>query len=301
MLRITKPRPGHADLAGGIKYHHKDLRNVLERASARETAARVAAGAIAKRFLDEFGIYITSFVIQIGGIQGKPDSREAGNPAFRPPGKWEFEEFQERLDNSPLRCPDPEAEKRMMEAIDAAKDAGDSLGGVFHVLAFNVPPGLGSHVHWDRRLDARIACAVMSIPAIKGVEIGQGFKAARRRGSQVHDEIYYEADRGFYRRTNNAGGTEGGISNGETVAVKAAMKPIPTLSRPLSSVDFISKETFQASKERADVCAVPAAGVVGEAVVALEIANALVEKFGGDSISELRGSFEDYMDYVSGL
>ena len=188
-----------------------------------------------------------------------------------------------------------------MEAIDAAKNEGDSLGGVFQVAAFNVPPGLGSHVQWDRRLDARIAYAVMSIPAIKGVEIGLGFEAAQRRGSQVHDEIYYEAGRGFYRKTNNAGGTEGGISNGEAIVVRAAMKPIPSLSQPLSSVDFISKEAFEASKERADVCAVPAAGVVGEAVVAVEIANAFLEKFGGDSILELKSSFEAYMDYVSGL
>jgi len=318
MREVTRPRPGHADLAGGIKYHHKDLRNVLERASARETAARVAAGAIAKRLLAELGIYVTSFVIQIGGIGISTQIGGTGIPACdympllsspRPPiplsprpfSKGGFEEFLKRLDDSPLRCPDPDAERRMMEAIDAAKDEGDSLGGVFQVMAFNVPPGLGSHVHWDRRLDARIAYAVMSIPAIKGVEIGLGFEAAQRRGSQVHDEIYYEAGSGFYRRTNNAGGTEGGISNGEAIVVKAAMKPIPTLSRPLSSVDFISKEPFQASKERADVCAVPAAGVVGEAVVAIEIANALLEKFGGDSISELKRNFEAYMDYVSGL
>ena len=300
---ITRPRPGHADLAGGIKYHHKDLRNVLERASARETAARVAAGAIAKRLLAEFGIRVMSFVIQIGGIGISSQMGGTGILAcdYMPSSLSEVEEFQKRLENSPLRCPDPDAERRMMEAIDAAKDEGDSLGGVFQVMAFNVPPGLGSHVHWDRRLDARIAYAVMSIPAIKGVEIGLGFEAAQRRGSQVHDEIYYEAGSGFYRRTNNAGGTEGGISNGEAIVVKAAMKPIPTLSRPLSSVDFISKETFQASKERADVCAVPAAGVVGEAVVAVEIANALLEKFGGDSISELKRSFEAYMDYVSEL
>jgi chorismate synthase len=223
-------------------------------------------------------------------------------PPFSKVGiKGGFEELQKRLDNSPLRCPDPNAERRMMEAIDAAKDQGDSLGGVFQVIAFNVPPGLGSHAHWDRRLDARIAYAVMGIPAIKGVEIGLGFEAAQRKGSQVHDEIYYEAGTGFYRKTNNAGGTEGGISNGEDIVVRAAMKPIPTLSRPLNSVDFISKETFQASKERADVCAVPAAGVVGEAVVAIEIANALLEKFGGDTFSELKCSFEAYMDYVAGL
>jgi chorismate synthase len=301
--KVTKPRPGHADLAGGIKYHHKDLRNVLERASARETAARVAAGAIAKRLLTEFDIHVMSFVIQIGGMGVPTQIGDTGIPTcdYMPSSLSEVGEFQKRLENSPLRCPDPDVERRMMEAIDTAKDEGDSLGGVFQVMAFNIPPGLGSHVHWDRRLDARIAYAVMSIPAIKGVEIGLGFEAAQRKGSQVHDEIYYEVGSGFYRRTNNAGGTEGGISNGEAIVVKAAMKPIPTLFRPLSSVDFMSKETFQASKERADVCAVPAAGVVGEAVVAVEIANALLEKFGGDSISELKRNFEAYMDYVHGI
>jgi len=305
LRKVTRPRPGHADLAGGIKYGHKDLRNVLERASARETAARVAAGAIAKRILSEFDISVISFVIQIGS-EGISDS--AGVRAWDHKfltlgkrGKGGFEEFCQRLEKSPLRCPDPDAEKRMMEAIDAAKDAGDSLGGVFQVIAFNVPPGLGSHVHWDRKLDARIAYAVMSIPAIKGVEIGLGFEAANRKGSQMHDEIFHEADRGFYRKTNNAGGTEGGISNGEPIVVKAAMKPIPSLTQPLSSVDFISKETFQASKERADVCAVPAAGVVGEAMVAIEIANSMLEKFGGDSISELKRNIEAYMDYISKL
>lgn len=290
LREITRPRPGHADLAGGIKYHQKDLRNILERASARETAARVVAGAVTKRFLAEFGIYVTSFVSQIDGI-------EAPVCDYLPFS--EFDDFQERLDNSHLRCPDPEAEKRMMEAIDNAKSEGDSLGGVFQVMVFNVPSGLGSHVHWDRRLDARLAFAVMSIPAIKGVEIGLGFEAARRRGSQVHDEIFYEAGKGFYRKTNNAGGTEGGISNGETIVIKAAMKPIPTLSRPLRSVDLISKEAFEASKERSDVCAVPAAGVVGEAVVAIEIANALLEKFGGDCISEIKQNFRAYKEYIS--
>jgi len=291
--KVTRPRPGHADLAGGIKYGHKDLRNVLERASARETAARVAAGAIAKRFLSEFDIYVLSFVIQIGDCSAAPQGM--------PSSLSEVEELQERLENSPLRCPDPDAESFMMQAIDEAKTDGDSLGGVFQVVVLNAPPGLGSHVHWDRRLDARIAYAVMGIPAIKGVEIGLGFEVARRRGSQVHDEIYYEPDTGFYRRTNNAGGTEGGISNGEAVVVKAVMKPIPSLSQPLNSVDFISKERFQAARERADVCAVPAAGVVGEAVVAIEIANAFLEKFGGDSVLEIKRNFDSYMDYVSKL
>lgn len=291
---VTHPRPGHADLAGGIKYRHKDLRNVLERASARETAARVACGAIAKRLLSEFDIHVMSLVRQIGGTGVLLED-------FLFLKENEFEKLRERVENSPVRCPDPDAEKQMVGAIDTAKADGDSLGGIFQVVASNVPPGLGSHVHWDRRLDTRIAGAVMSIPAIKAVEIGLGFEAARRRGSQVHDEIYYEADKGFYRKTNNAGGTEGGISNGEPIIVRAAMKPIPTLSQPLDSVDFISKEPFKASKERADTCAVPAAGVVGEAAVAIEIANALLEKFGGDSIAELKFSFEAYINYLSEL
>ncbi|MFC1713139.1 chorismate synthase [Candidatus Poribacteria bacterium] len=291
---VTRPRPGHADLAGGIKYGHKDLRNVLERASARETAAKVACGAIAKRILSEFDIRVMSFVRQIGGT-----GLLLADFLFLKSD--DFEKLREQVESSPVRCPDPDAEKGMMEAIDAAKEAGDSLGGIFQVVAFNVPPGLGSHVHWDRRLDTRVAGAVMGIPAIKAVEIGLGFEVARRRGSQAHDEIYYEAGRGFYRKTNNAGGTEGGISNGEPIIVRAAMKPIPTLSQPLDSVDFISKEPFKASKERSDACAVPAAGVVGEAVVAIEIANALLEKFGGDSIEELKRNYESYMDYVSNI
>jgi len=291
---VTRPRPGHADLAGGIKYRHKDLRNILERASARETAARVACGAIAKCLLSKFDIHVASFVRIIGGVGLHLEQ-------FSLLEKEDFDELREQLENSPVRCPDPDAEKQMIEAIDAAKEAGDTVGGVFQVMAFNVPPGLGSHVHWDRKLDARIAGAVMSIPAIKGVEIGLGFGVTERRGSQVHDEIFYDNDKGFYRKTNNAGGTEGGISNGETIVVRAAMKPIPTLSQPLDSVDFISKEPFKASKERSDACAVPAAGIVGEAMVAIEVANAMMEKFGGDSISELKGNFDLYMEYISEL
>jgi chorismate synthase len=293
-VAITKPRPGHADLAGGIKYHHKDLRNILERASARETATRVAVGAVAKRILEEINVFVTSFVIQIGeyiihDLQNLQISFS----------KEAFKEFQEKLDNSPLRCPDSEAEKLMIQAIDFAKSSGDSIGGVFQVMVFNVPIGLGSHVHWDRKLDARLAYALMSIPAIKGVEFGLGFESAQRKGSQVHDEIYYESGIGFYRKTNNAGGLEGGITNGENIVVKAVMKPIPTLMNPLKSVDFVSKEPFLATRERSDVCAVPAAGTVGEAMVAIEVANAVIEKFGGDSISEMKQNFKAYMEYVS--
>ncbi|MGQ9609391.1 MAG: chorismate synthase [bacterium] len=289
--KITRPRPGHADLAGGIKYRHKDLRNILERASARETAARVSAGAIAKRILEEFNIYILSFVIQIGSVKST-------NVELQFKNRHEFYTFNEELDNSPLRCPDKYAEELMVKAIDNARNEGDSLGGIFQVMVFNVPIGLGSCMHWDRRLDARIAGAVMSIPAIKGVEIGLGFDSSKLRGSQVHDEIFYSGN-GFYRDTNNAGGIEGGMSNGETIVIKAGMKPIPTLSQPLRSVDFITKEPFFASKERSDVCAVPAAGIVGEAVVAIEIANAFLEKFGGDSLQELKDNFNAYITYVS--
>lgn len=289
--KITRPRPGHADLAGGIKYRHKDLRNILERASARETAARVSAGAIAKRILEEFNIYILSFVIQIGSVKST-------NVELQFKNRHDFYTFIEELDNSPLRCPDKYAEELMVKAIDNAKNEGDSLGGIFQIMVFNVPIGLGSCMHWDRRLDARIAGAVMSIPAIKGVEIGLGFDSSKLRGSQVHDEIFYSGN-GFYRDTNNAGGIEGGMSNGETIVIKAGMKPIPTLSQPLRSVDFITKEPFFASKERSDVCAVPAAGIVGEAVVAIEIANAFLEKFGGDSLQELKDNFNAYITYVS--
>ena len=308
--KVTRPRPGHADLAGGIKYRHEDLRNVLERASARETAARVAAGSVAKRLLDEFEIYILSFVLRIGNAEisdmgstnDLPDRASLLAPSrSEKVKKEEFIAIQHQLEESPVRCPSPEATEAMTKAIETARSAGDSLGGVFQVVAFNMPVGLGSHVQWDRRLDARIAFAIMSIPAIKGVEIGLGFEAAKKSGSQVHDEIYYDDDSGFYRKTNNAGGTEGGISNGQPLTVKAAMKPIPSLSRPLRSVDMASKEPFMAVKERADVCAVPAAGIVGEAVVALEIANAMLEKFGGDSLPELHDNFEAYMKYAKGI
>lgn len=297
---FSRPRPGHADFAGGIKYNQKDLRNILERASARETAIRVAVGAIAKKILDEINVFVTSFVTQIGKCsianvwQFMEDAR-----CLQFKSKIDFLRFQERIDSSPVRCPEPEAEKQMIEEIDSTKNSGDSIGGVFQVMAFNVPIGLGTHVHWDRRLDARIAYALMSIPAIKGVEFGLGFELAKRKGSKVHDEIFYDSEKGFYHRTNNAGGIEGGISNGETIVVKAVMKPIPTLTNPLKSVDLISKEPFMAFKERSDVCAVPSAGVVAEAMVAVELANAMLEKFGSDSISEIKQAFKSYMEYIA--
>lgn len=283
---LTKPRPGHADLVGGIKYAHKDLRNVLERASARETAARVAVGALAKRLLNEFEIKISSCVIELSHIKAQ----------IKEPIDYDL------CDDSPLRCPDPEAEKLMMEEIDAARRSGDTVGGVFQVVALGAPIGLGSYAQWDRRLNARLVYAIMGIHAIKGVEIGLGFEMARRRGSTVHDEIAYDHEnRRFYRKTNNAGGIEGGISNGEPIVIKAAMKPLSTLGRPLQSVDFNSKEPFAAQKERTDACALPAAAIVGEAVVAVELASTMTEKFGGDSLSEMKRNYESYLEYVRAL
>ncbi len=306
---VTRPRPGHADLAGGIKYNHKDLRNVLERASARETAAKVAVGAVAKRLLKEFGISIISFVVEIGGIrasllsQGSGGGTEAAATMSRQSSvATDNAMIDSNFDGSPLRCPDAEAEQEMMKAIDEAKENGDTLGGVAQIVASGIPVGLGSHIQWDRRLDARLAGAVMGIPAIKGIEFGLGFDVARRPGSQIHDEIKYdEKERRFDRTTNNAGGIEGGISNGEPIVIRAAMKPIPSLRKPLQSVDFISKKPFEATKERADVCAVPAAGVVAEAATAIELANAMIEKFGGDSLNEMRRNYEGYMEYVRDL
>ena len=278
---VTRPRPGHADLAGVMKYGSTDIRNILERSSARETAMRVAVGAVAKRLLEEFGIEVVSHVLSIGNVFAKVP-------------KASVHEIKKKAEASELRCADPEAEKRMMRRIDEARATGDSLGGVFEVLVTNVPMGLGSHVHWDRKLDGKLAAALMSIQAIKGVEVGAGFGAANRPGSQVHDEIYWSKKEGFFHKTNLAGGIEGGISNGETITLRAAMKPIPTLYKPLRSVDMISKKPFKASIERSDICAVPAAGIVAEAAVACEIASAMIEKFGGDSIDEMKRNFHGY-------
>ena len=292
---VTRPRPGHADLTGGLKYGHRDLRNVLERSSARETTMRVAAGSIARRLLDEFGIGVYSWVTEIGGVKGEI----AGAPGalFR------------SAEGSQVRCPDSVASKAMMERIDRAKAAGDSLGGAFEVVLTGVPPGLGSFVHWDRKLDARLAFALMSIQAIKGAEVGMGFAVASAPGSEVHDEIFYSRKGrsakfwprrpGFSRKTNNAGGIEGGMTNGEPIVLRAAMKPIPTLYKPLRSVDIETKKPFKASVERSDTCAVPAAAVIAEAVVAFEVAVAFLEKFGGDSISEIERNYMGYLDSVT--
>ena len=278
---VTRPRPGHADLAGALKYSQHDIRNVLERASARETAARVAVGAVCKRLLREFDIEVFSHVVAIGGIEAKTEGLS-------------FAEIRERAEASEVRCADPEAGEAMMRKIDEARKRGTTLGGVFEVVALNLPVGLGSYVHWDRKLDGRLAQAVMSIQAIKGIEIGLGFEGARRFGFETHDEIFYEDGR-FIRKTNRAGGLEGGMSNGEPIVIRGAMKPISTQYAPLASVDLLTKEPFKASVERSDICSVPAAGVIGEAVVAFEIARAFREKFGGDSLEELRRNYEGYL------
>ncbi len=286
---VTKPRPGHADLAGGIKYSETDLRNILERSSARETACRVAVGAVTKKLLREFGIKILSHVVSIGGIYAKNIPRNP-NSIFH------------LAEKSELSCADSDAEKKMKDTIDKAKDKGDSVGGIFEIIVMNPPVGLGSHVQWDRKLDGKLAQALMSVQAIKGIESGIGFRSADLFGSQVHDEIHYRKDkRGFYRKTNNAGGIEGGISNGEDIVLRAVMKPIPTLSTPLKSVDIITKKPFKASVERSDICAVPSAAVVGEAVVAFEIADAVLEKFGGDSLKEIKKNFSNYREYINRL
>jgi len=285
---VTSPRPGHADLPGGIKYGQKDLRNILERASARETAARVAVGAVAKALVERCGINVGGHVLSIGGSR-------TSRATFERPGEGSPAE------SSPVRCLDPEAEKEMIALIDKASEEGETLGGIFEIRAFGVPVGLGSHVHWDRRLDADLAAALMSIPAIKGVQIGAGFKAAQLPGSAVHDAIFHDKNKGFYRETNNAGGIEGGISNGETIVLSAAMKPIPTLMSPLASVHFLSKRKVDAAVERSDVTAVPAACVIGETMVALTLAGHLCEKFGGDCMDEMLRNLEAYRDYVRNL
>ncbi len=302
---VTRPRPGHADLAGTMKYNQRDIRNVLERSSARETAMRVALGAAAKKFLSEFGISVGSYVTQIGSQKSEVRSQKSEEK--------ELIEIFERAEASPVRCPDEGASEKMVNLIEEAIREGNSLGGVFEVFVTGVPPGLGSYTQWDGRLDGSLAKAIMSIQAIKAVEIGLGFGMAGHLGSEVMDEIFYSPPpspsplegeggerglHGFYRKTNNAGGIEGGMTNGMPVIIRAGMKPIPTLRRPLSSVDIITKEPFEAAYERSDVCAVPAASVIGEAMAALVIAGALLDKFGGDSIEEVRRNYESYLEYV---
>jgi chorismate synthase len=288
---VTRPRPGHADLAGAIKYGHRDIRNVLERSSARETTARVAVGAVCKRLLREFGVSVLSHVVEIGGVRA---SRGDATP----------EQIQALAEASPVRCVDREAAEAMVARIDEARRRKTTLGGIFEIIVEGVPVGLGSYVQWDRKLDGRLARALMSIQAIKGVEVGLGFTVAGRFGFEAHDEIFYDPERQgphglkFYRKTNYAGGLEGGVTNGEPILLRAAMKPLSTQYAPLRSVDLETKEPFEATVERSDVCAVPAAGVIGEGVVAFEVANALREKFGGDSLEEMKRNFDTYARYV---
>ena len=285
---LTRPRPGHADLVGMQKYDLDDARPILERASARETAARVALGAVARNFLEQsVGITILSHVLSIGSVRVPENTKlpEVGD--------------MKTIDADPVRCADSATSEKMILEIEGAHRDGDTLGGVVEVLAFNMPPGLGSHVHWDRRLDARLAGAVMGIQAIKGVEIGDGFQTATRRGSVAHDEIEKDSTGKIVRRTDRAGGTEGGMSNGEILRVRAAMKPISTVPKALDTIDVSTGEAAKAINQRSDVCAVPAAGVVAEAMVALTLAEAVLEKFGGDSVSETKRNYESYMAHLN--
>ena len=285
---LKRPRPGHADLAGGQKFGARDLRNILERASARETAARVACGAVARRLLQHFDIETRSHVIQLGNI---PEN----------PLELTWQEIEAIPEEAPLRCADKQAEQRMIELIDQTREAGDTLGGIFEVVTRGLVPGLGSHTAWDLKLDGRLAQAFMSIPAVKAVSIGAGIEAANLPGSRVHDEIAYDSEtQQFIRETNRAGGLEGGITNGEEVRVRGHLKPLSTLRRPLRSVDIDSKEDKPAGFERSDITAVPAAGVIGEAMMSLVFAAAMREKFGGDSLGEMKRNFEGYQVQLRG-
>jgi len=283
--QVTRPRPGHADLAGSLKYDRQDARDILERASARETVARVACGAVCKVLLEQFGVEVGSHVVELGGVRAGVGAQHAAPlPAH----------LNQAADASPVRCLDAAAETEMIARIDAAKAAGDTLGGVVEVIALGLPVGLGSHVSWDAKLDGRLAQALVSIPAVKGVELGLGFEAARRKGSEVHDEILP----GLARATNRAGGTEGGMTTGEPLVARVAMKPISTLMSPLRTVDLKTGGPAQAQSERSDVTAVPAMGVIAEAMMALVLAQALLEKFGGDALSETKRNFEGYLAQV---
>ena len=291
--RVTRPRPGHTDLAGSLKFNHTDARNILERSSARETAARVAAGALAKVFLRTFGIEVLSHTTAIGNVR-VPDDFLVSWP-----------QLEAIRDDDVVRCVLPDVAQKMVREIENAQKDGDTIGGTFEVVALGVPTGLGSHTAWDGRLDGRLAQAIMSVNAVKAVELGQGVRVAYNRGSVSHDEIAYDAQqRRFYRLTNRAGGMEGGISNGEEIRVVGYLKPIPTLKKALRSVDMISKEPFLAQHERSDTCTVPAAGVISESMVAHVLANAFLEKFGGDSITETKRNYEAYLrqlrDYPEG-
>ncbi|MDP8234110.1 MAG: chorismate synthase [Candidatus Saelkia tenebricola] len=284
MPSIVSPRPGHADLAGGMKYGLKDFRLILERASARETVARVAIGALCKQFLDEFKVSIFSHVTQIGNVKLNK--------------KNILSKIKNLAENSKLRCADKKTELEMIKLIDKAKKEKDSLGGVFEVIVRNLPVGLGSYVQWDKRLDGLVAQAVLSIPAVKAVEVGDGINNASLFGSNVQDEIFYKKGSGFNRKTNAAGGLEGGITNGEPLIVRGYMKPIATLAKPLSSVNVASKKTAKATKERADICAVPAAGVIAESMISYTLMNSFLEKFGSDNMSEIKDNFKNYKEKI---
>jgi len=296
-IAVTKPRPGHADLTGVLKYGRSDIRDILERASARDTVSRTAVGSFAKQLLAPFGIRVMGYIRSIGNVAANLEGLS-------------YEETYARAEDSPVRTADPEAEEKMIALIEECKKEGNTLGGIFEVVTLGLPPGLGTHTQWDRKLDGRLAQALMSIQAIKGVEIGLGFEMARRRGSQVHDEIFFDPSKmvtegtprivptGFYRGSNNSGGTEGGMTNGAPLVVRVAMKPISTLMSPLQSVDLRTKQATDASVERSDVCAAPAAAVVGESVVAFELANAFLEKFGGDSLREITRNYESYLEQI---
>jgi chorismate synthase len=278
---VKKPRPGHADLVGVMKYGREDVRDILERASARETTARVAVGAVCKSFLKSFGVDITSHVVSIGGVLA--DTRGMS-----------FSQIKKKSALSPMHCANAQATKRMMARVDEARKSKDTIGGIFEVIATGVPVGLGSFVHYDRRLSAVLCAALASIQAVKGVEMGMGFDVSRKLGKFVHDEIYYDKKKGFYRKTNNAGGFEGGVTNGENLVLRAATKPYATLMSPLRSVHIDTKKKELATVERSDVTAVPACGVVGEAMVAFELAKCFLEKFGGDSLGETKRNFDGY-------
>lgn len=284
---VTRPRPGHADLAGALKYNLEDIRDVLERASARETTARVAIGSFAKQLLAPFGIHLLGYVVSIGSTE------------VRTPASMTIAQLAEVTENSQVRVADAEAERAIIAEIDECKKNGDTLGGIVEVIAEGLPVGLGSHVQWDRKLDGRIAHALMSLQAVKGVEFGMGFEAARVRGSELHDEIGYDqAERRFTRHSNNSGGTEGGMSTGERIRVRVAFKPLSTLMRPLRSADIRTKQEAAGTIERSDVCAIPAAAVIAETTTAFEVAGAFLEKFGGDSLAEISRNYNGYLDQV---
>lgn len=286
--QITRPRPGHADLVGGMKYGHRDLRNVLERSSARETTMRVAIGAVAKQFLRELNIQTVAHVTEIGGITTDPETYSG----------LSMNELRQVIENDPVYCADKEASTRMVAAIDDIKGRGDTLGGVVEVIVEGCPPGIGSYVQFDRKMDGKLAGAMMSINAFKGVEFGLGFKMAQKPGSEVHDEIAWSEELGYYRKSNRLGGLEGGMTTGMPIVIRGVMKPIPTLYKPLESVDIDTKEPFVATIERSDPCAVPAASVVAEHVIATEMAKSIMEEFRSDTIDGLREEIERYRQYV---